>query len=207
MNMNIRRFIHVLLLTAFVSVTAVAADDVMVSLFKFQLKMANSGNVEALMKLGEMYEQGAGTKQDLNMALEMYQLAQVNGKKEAAASIKRVEKKQKYGSTTREKAANDKAARDKAARDKAARAKAARDKATRDKAARDKAARDKAARDKAAREQAAQERTIKERVAAEKATQKETTHTITAKKKAEERFTTDPCDTPAARFMSNCRKR
>ncbi len=183
------RFIYFLLLTACININAVAADDPMVSLFKFQSQMAKSGNADAMMKLGEMYEQGVGTKQNLDKALEMYRQAQAKGTKGAVAAIKRVEKTIKYGSASATKAAAQQAARENAMRDKAAREKLAREKAVRDKAAREKAAKEKAAREQAAAEKAAQEEA--------------------ARKKAEEKktFTTDPCDTPAARFMSSCRKK
>ncbi len=238
------RFTLVFLLIALVSGDAFAVDDTMVSLFRFQSQMANSGNVEAMMKLGAMYEEGVGTKQDLDKALKIYRQAQARGAKEAAASIKRVAKEKKYGlvsvnraleqraarqkaaqekaireksarereKAAREKVAHDKAMKKKVARIKAAREKAARDNAIREKAARDNAIREKVAREKAAhdnavREQAAQEQAAREEAASERAAQEEAARKKAAAKKAEEGFTTDPCDTPAARFMSNCRKR
>lgn len=230
------RSILVFLLTIFVSVNVLSAADPMVSLFKFQSQMVSNGNVEAMMKLGEMYEQGVGTKQDLNKALEMYRQAQAKGKKGAATAIKRIEKKKKYIATAanraakqraaREKTARDKAAREKAARKKAVREKAVRDKAARDRAVREKAARDKAMRDRAVRKKAAHDKAVREKLArdkaardraarelaaqeqaAERAAQEEAARKKTAKEKAEEGFTADPCNTPAARFMASCRKK
>ncbi len=238
------RFTLVFLLIALVAGDAFAVDDTMVSLFRFQSQMANSGNVEAMMKLGAMYEEGVGTKQDLDKALKIYRQAQARGAKEAAASIKRVTKEKKYGSVAgnraveqraarqraaqekaikeksareREKAAREKVARDKAmkkkaARMKVARKKAARDNAMREKAAREKAARDNAMREKVAREKAAHDKAVREQAAKEEADSKKTAQEEAerrkaAAEKAKEGFTTDPCDTPAARFMSNCRKR
>lgn len=243
------RFTLVFLLTVFIAGNAPAVDDPMISVFRFQSQMANSGSVEAMMKLGAMYEEGVGTKQDLDKALKIYRQAQAKGAKEAAASIKRVMKEKKYAldannralkqkaarrkaaqekalkeksARKREKAARQKVARDKAIREKAVREKAARNKAMKEKAARTKAAREKAARDKAIREklakekaalakaageQAAQEQAAREKAAVEKAAQEEAARKKAAAKKTKEGFTTDPCDTPAARFMSNCRKR
>ena len=239
---DMNRFTFIFLLIACLAGNAFAADDPMISLFIFQSQMANAGNVEAMVKLGEMYEEGVGTKQDLNKALKMYQQAQAKGAKGATASIKRVIKKKRYGSAASKRAAQQKAAREKAAREKALREKAAREKATREKAARDKAAHDKAVRErlarnkaikekamreKAAREQAAREKAAREKAAREReqaardeAAREQAAHEQMAKEKAaaekaaqeqaarkNKTFTTDPCDTPAARFMSSCRKK
>lgn len=189
------RFIYILLLTGFININLVAATDPMVSLFKFQSQMAAAGNAEAMMKLGEMYEEGVGTKQDLNKALEMYKQAQSKGQKEAAKAIRRVEGIKKKGlrnlelerqkKIAREQAAKDKAVRNKAAREKAARDKLARDKAARDKAARDKLARDKAARDKAARDKRVRDKAAKDKRAREQAVKAKKGKSTTPLSKAE----------------------
>ena len=62
----------------------------MQSLFSFQQAMANNGSTTAMMKLGEMYEQGVGTKQDLDKAIEMYRKAKAGGHTGADAAIARV---------------------------------------------------------------------------------------------------------------------
>jgi len=243
------RFSFIFLVLGFISLNVFAADDPMVSLFRFQSQMANTGNVEAMMKLAEMYEEGVGTKQNLDLALKTYRQAWEKGAKGAAASIKRVEQEKKNGSVAsnrarqqklikakvvrekamREKAARQKAAREKAARDKAKRDKAAREKvliaklardkaikekATREKAAREKAMRDKAARAKVAREKAARDKARQEQVARAQAAEKKAVaekaareQVVRQKKIKKKTFTADPCNTPAARFISNCRKR
>ncbi len=233
------RFVFIFLILALSSMKVFAADDPMVSLFKFQSQMAKTGNVEAMMKLGEMYEDGVGTKQNLDQALKTYRQAWEKGAKGAAVSIKRVEQEKKYGSAAgkraaeqklakekvarekvlrekavREKAVREKLKRDKAAHEKALIAKAARNRAIKERAAREKAAREKVRRDKmarvkaariqAAQEQAAQEQAAKEKAATEKAVKEQAARKRAAKKKT---FATDPCHTPAARFISTCRKR
>jgi membrane protein involved in colicin uptake len=67
-----------------------AEGDPMKSLFVFQQTMANQGNTTAMMKLGEMYEQGLGTKQDFAKAIEMYRKAKAGGHAGADAAIARV---------------------------------------------------------------------------------------------------------------------
>ena len=67
-----------------------AAEDPMKSLFTFQQTMANKGSTTAMMKLGEMYEQGLGTKQDFGKAIEMYRKAKARGYVGADAAIARV---------------------------------------------------------------------------------------------------------------------
>jgi len=213
-----------------------AANDPMVSLFKFQSQMAAQGNVDAMMKLGEMYEQGVGTKRDLNKSLEMYKQAQAKGHKQASTAIRRIDKVKKQGArnltlerqkkaarekAARQQAAREKAARQQAAKDKAVRQKAAREKAARQQAAREKAARQKAAKDKAARQQAAREKAAREKAAKDKAIRAQAVREEAAREQAEqaaklksdakkqkdkEGFTSNPCNSPAGRFMATCRK-
>ncbi|NNF96787.1 MAG: SEL1-like repeat protein, partial [Halobacteria archaeon] len=80
-----------LLVSLFVVVLAMdvsmAADDPMQSLFMFQQQMAEGGNAAAMMKLGEMYEKGEGTKRDLNKAREMYEQAKAKGYPKADAAL------------------------------------------------------------------------------------------------------------------------
>lgn len=233
------RLIFISLMLVFVSMKVFAANDPMVSLFKFQLQMAKTGNVEAMMKLGEMYEDGVGTKQNLVQALKTYRQAWEKGAKGAAASIKRVEQEKEYGSAAskraakqklaKEKAAREKLKHDKAMREKAAREKLKRDKATREKALRAKAAHNKAIKERAARETAVRERALRDKIARvkaariraaqENAAQKQAAKEKAATEKAAKeqaarkqaarkgKFAADPCHTPAARFISTCRKR
>lgn len=265
-----KRLISTLVLSLLISVMSYADNDPMVSLFKFQSQMAAQGNVEAIMKLGEMYEQGQGTRRDLNRALEMYRKAQSQGHADAGKAIRRIEKVKKQDVRNLEierkkKLARDKAMREEVAKEKARRAKAARDKAMREKAARERIAREKAAKEKAAREKevikkAAREKAEKGKAAKEKAAKvrrqqkqgdelpgmgwdEEDEEGITGikpvAKKAkpesknlnpvarkakpadkklkpakivkegsdDEGFSSNPCDTPAGRFMATCRKR
>lgn len=97
-----------------------AADDPMASLFKFQSQMVQQGNVEAMMKLGNMYEEGQGTQQDWNKALEMYRQAENKGNPNAKAAIQRIKQK-KTQQLNQAKAAKEKASQEKLAREKQAR--------------------------------------------------------------------------------------
>ena len=71
-----------------------AEEDPMKSLFQFQQQMANNGSVEALMKLGRMYEEGQGTPRDLNKAMEMYQKAADRGHEQGSIEVKRIKREQ-----------------------------------------------------------------------------------------------------------------
>ena len=82
-----------------------ADEDPMKSLFGFQQKMVRTGSTTAMMKLGNMYEQGVGTKQNFDKALEMYHRAKAGGHPGADAAIARVMRTRKgiADAATREK--------------------------------------------------------------------------------------------------------
>jgi len=255
---------HGLLSLVFLSFLALppvqAETDPLVSLFNFQLRMAEGGNVKAMMKVGRMYENGEGTPRDYAKALEMYRRAQALGDPGAAAAIRRVEAKRRgkparakpparkqaaqpasrvatQPAKARQEAAR-KAAQEKARREAAAR-KAAQEKARREAAAR-RAAQEKARREAAARK-AAQEKARRE-AAARKAAQEKARREAAARRAAQEKadriasantasptadrapetraapaadaaeretktFSSDPCKTRAARFLSSCKKK
>ncbi len=52
-----------------------AADDMWKSVFTYQQKMANYGQPEAQVKLGEMYEEGHGVEQSFDIAEQWYKKA------------------------------------------------------------------------------------------------------------------------------------
>ena len=84
-------FIRLNVLLIVLMAHAVHADEgTMKSLFQFQQQMADSGSVEALMKLGRMYEEGHGTARDLNKAVEMYEKAAARGHQQGAIEAKRI---------------------------------------------------------------------------------------------------------------------
>ncbi|HEB86517.1 MAG TPA: hypothetical protein ENI68_05830, partial [Gammaproteobacteria bacterium] len=157
-----------LILSLAIATTGYAASDLMVSLFKFQSKMVAQGNVEAIMKLGEMYEQGRGTKKDFNKALEMYKKALAQGHADAAKAIRRVETAKKQGVRNLEIERKKKLSHEKSLREKAARAQVARDEAARQEAAREKIMREEAAMEKIMHEEAAMEKAAHEEVEKEK---------------------------------------
>jgi TPR repeat protein len=65
------------LLTA--PIYAAELGDSYVKLFKMQVQLANSGNAGAQYSLGEMYEQGLGTEEDLQQAYIWYEKAAAKG--------------------------------------------------------------------------------------------------------------------------------
>ncbi len=185
-----KRLIITLILSVMMATTAYAGSDPMVSLFKFQSQMAAQGNVEAIMKLGEMYEQGQGTRKDLNKALEMYKKAQAQGHNNAANAIRRIEKAKEQDVRNLEiekkkKAAREKAAREKVAREKIARENAERERVARENAEREKVARENAERERVARENIEREKTMREKTARDKAA-KEKAEKVRRQQKLEE---------------------
>jgi hypothetical protein len=67
-----------------------AADDMWDGVFTYQKKMADYGNAEAQHKLGEMYEEGHGTPQDFDKALEWYRKAAAQGYAPASKKVEQV---------------------------------------------------------------------------------------------------------------------
>ena len=87
-----KQYLSILLLGFMLGGVALAEDDPLKSLFSFQQKMANNGSTGAMMKLGEMYEQGQGTEQNFDKAIEMYEKARAAGHADAEAAIARVKR-------------------------------------------------------------------------------------------------------------------
>lgn len=124
-----------------------AADENLKSLFNFQTRMAAQGNSEAMIKLGEMYEEGLGTDKSDERAREWYQKAHDAGNPDGQHHLEQLEKK-------RERVAQERAAREQAAREQAAREQAVREQAAREQAAREQAVREQALREEAAKREA-----------------------------------------------------
>lgn len=226
--------IKTLLVSLFVFVLVInvsaAADDPMKSLFLFQQQMAEGGNSAAMMKLGEMYEKGEGTPRDLGKAREMYQQAKVKGHPDADTALKRISKQapRVAPQTQEDPAAQERAQKEAEAKQQAAerertrQAKLKREKAAQQKAA-EKAAKEKARRDALAKQQreetarrAAQQRAAQQKAMQQKKlAQQKAAQEAAARKQAEEQakqetetkgFKSDPCEGPAARVMSICKK-
>jgi TPR repeat protein len=68
-----------ILLIAGVPVKAAGLDDADERLFRVQLAMAEKGDVRAQYYLGEMHEQGLGTRQNLGEAFKWYEKAAEKG--------------------------------------------------------------------------------------------------------------------------------
>lgn len=67
------------LLISSVPANSAGVEDADVQLFKVQLAMAKKGNPRAQYYLGEMHEQGLGTKQDVDEAFKWYNKAAEKG--------------------------------------------------------------------------------------------------------------------------------
>ena len=202
----------------------------MQSLFSFQQAMANNGSTTAMMKLGEMYEQGVGTKQDLDKAIEMYRKAKAGGHTGADAAIARVlrTKQSLVDATRREKVQAVESKRQEQERQRAEaerQAQAARqaealarkraEQARRDAEAKAKADQAARARAAAAAEAArrAQQQAQQEKARAEARKQQQAKAPAASDVPATnesgtntaETFKSDPCKGPAARVMSICK--
>lgn len=76
---DLRRWLFIILLITAVPVKAAGLDDADERLFRVQLAMAEKGDVRAQYYLGEMHEQGLGTRQDLGEAFKWYEKAAEKG--------------------------------------------------------------------------------------------------------------------------------
>lgn len=80
-------FLSLFLLTPIMSANSAGLDDADERLFKAQLAMAEKGGTRAQYYLGEMHEQGLGTKQDVDEAFEWYAKAANQGDSMAKRKI------------------------------------------------------------------------------------------------------------------------
>ena len=76
-----------LVLTLIVHPAAHAFDNIADKVFNFQMKMAESGQVQSQYKLGRMYETGHGTEKDMVQAMRWYQEASEKGYEPASDRI------------------------------------------------------------------------------------------------------------------------
>jgi TPR repeat protein len=72
-------FLFVLILLPVMPATSAGLEDADERLFKVQLAMAEKGDTRAQYYLGEMHEQGLGTKQDVDEAFKWYSKAAEQG--------------------------------------------------------------------------------------------------------------------------------
>ena len=171
-------------------------EDPLVSLFHFQMRMAEGGNVRAMMKVGEMYENGEGTPRDYRRALEMYRKARTAGAAEAEAAIRRVRERMRAG--TRQTSGKKTAPPGNPVPPAASARKAAKEKARREAAAR------RAEQEKAQREAA----TRKNATAPASSPMEDSPNNPAEENPPRARqFSSDPCKTRAARFLESCRKK
>lgn len=92
-------FITFLMITS--PTVCLSADDMWSSVFEYQNKMANYGNPEAQVKLGEMYEEGHGTEQDYDKARTWYQKAADQGFAPAKKKLSKLKVRQKKAAEAR----------------------------------------------------------------------------------------------------------
>ncbi len=76
---DLRHWLIMILLITGVPVKAAGLDDADERLFRVQLAMAEKGDVRAQYYLGEMHEQGLGTRQNLGEAFKWYEKAAEKG--------------------------------------------------------------------------------------------------------------------------------
>jgi TPR repeat protein len=74
-----RQWMFIILLMTVIPVKAADLDDADERLFRVQLTMAQKGDVRAQYYLGEMHEQGLGTKQNIAEAFKWYAKAAEKG--------------------------------------------------------------------------------------------------------------------------------
>ncbi len=101
-------------------------DQVQVRLFKAQMSMAQSGDPDGQYYVGEMYEKGLGTPQDLKAAHEWYEKAAKQGNQKAKNKLASWDKELQDAAKARQEAAAAAAAkaeeRDRAVAEAAAKA-------------------------------------------------------------------------------------
>ena len=191
------------LLSGFISLKALARDEVAVRLFEVQMALAKSGDAAGQFHVGEMYEQGLGTDQDLQKAQTWY-------KKSAGQGHEPAKKKLATWDRAKKEAMKDEAA----AVEEAIAAQLARDR----EAAKSRERAAAAAKTKAEKQTKAQQAAkSRERAAAEKSRREAAARAAKAKKapapvkakgpapKEEEGFSANPCKGPSAKFLSTCK--
>lgn len=128
-----------------------AAEAMWDSVFAYQQKMANYGQPEAQLKLGEMYEDGHGTEQSFDRAEQWYQKALDQGFSPAQEKLNKLQQRRQQAADTaierersllREKAELKRQEQERVAREKAEKAQAEKDKADKEQAAKELLARE-----------------------------------------------------------------
>lgn len=184
---------HVLVvLFCLVATGASAQEDHLSKLFEVHSKFAAMGSAEAQFKLGQMYEEGQGTKADIAKAREWYGKAAAQGYDKAKQRLEVLDARAA-------KAGSDAAAQEAAVAQKRAEEEKARQAEVQKRAEEEKARQEAVAAQKRAEEEKARQAAA----GAKPATPKAEAPAATASQP--ESFDTDPCNTPAARFMSTCR--
>lgn len=150
--------------------------------FKSQMTLASKGDREAQYRVGEMYEKGLGTDQDMSLAIIWYGKASLQGDNRAAERLSALDR-----SNAREVKENEQSRVDsvmKALRQQES-DEVVRNRANREKAAIDKAAADKAAAEARARQQAQAQAQAQAQDATARAREKAAAEAAAAKARSE----------------------
>jgi len=113
-----------ILILLVLTVQPALAGDVWEGVFAYQKKMADYGNPEAQVKLGEMYEEGHGTDKDYSMARQWYQKAASQGYAPAKKKLVGLAQREKEEAEARQRAEQERIALEKAEKERIAREKA-----------------------------------------------------------------------------------
>lgn len=84
---------------------AAEGDDPYVKLFKVQEQMAAKGDPQAEFYLGEMYESGLGTQQDLDKAIDLYRRSAAKGNPLAKRKLEEIAREQAETEKEKQRAA------------------------------------------------------------------------------------------------------
>ncbi len=189
------------LLSGFSSLQALARDEVAVRLFEVQMALAKSGDAAGQFHVGEMYEQGLGTDQDLQKAQTWYKKSAGQGhepaKKKLATWDRAKKEAMKDEAAAVEEAIAAQLAREREAAKSRERAAAAAKGEKESKAQKTAKARERAAAEKSRREAAARAAKAKKAPAPVKAKG--------PAPKEDEGFSANPCKGPSAKFLSTCK--
>ena len=120
----LRRLFGVALLSL-IGLQPALAEDMWEGVFTYQQKMADYGNPEAQVKLGEMYEEGHGTARDYEMARKWYQKAADQGYEPAKKKLVQLGARKQKEAEAKKRAEQERLAQEQAEKERLAREKAA----------------------------------------------------------------------------------
>lgn len=194
-------------------VSADAIDEKSVRIFRVQMELAQSGDAAGQYYVGEMYEKGLGTDQDLKLAHAWYTKSAAQGNALAKDKLSNWERIKQEIATAKEETARAKQIALEAAKAEERAAAAARAKQqveAREKervAAEARAKQQAAEKERAAKEAKAQQAASSPPPAAsvKQATKTAAKPAATTEDSSDAEFSANPCKGPSARFLSTCK--